>query len=282
MKIRSLLLVTLMGCGADQIGVDGAPVEGSIDAPSDEVPADAPAPAEEGGACSADECRFDTYNLDVLVGDRFVISNFLGACEGQVGVDFVFAYEDGETWNLDAFNSDRAIEITEADLSGGNHGEGEYRVFLFDSGGEELDHMTIRIGHDPESDIRPGDATPPTRTNGTCGEPDGGDADGDGGDADGDGIPDDRDPDADGDGVLDDPNGDSDGDGIPDGNDPDADGDGVLDDPNGDSDGDGVPDGQDPDADGDGILDDPNGSGTCTANEDCNSGLCVDGVCTEV
>ena len=102
---------------------------------------------EDAPECEVDlsECRFTTYNLDVATGDRFVLSNFLEGCEGRVGVDFFFEYEAGETWNIDAFNSDGVVEILEADAEGGNHGDGEYRFQLVDGLGEELDHVTIRI-----------------------------------------------------------------------------------------------------------------------------------------
>src|SRR5688572_13104444 len=106
MKALRLLPFFLIGCG-DSGGLDvgairstsGTPTTGNGDG--------------EGGPCEVDlsECSFTTYNLDVQVGDRFVITNFLERCEGQVGADFIFVYEDDETWNLDAFNSDRVVEI---------------------------------------------------------------------------------------------------------------------------------------------------------------------------
>jgi hypothetical protein len=72
-------------------------------------------------------------------------------------------------------------------------------------------------------------------------------------DTDGDGIPDDRDIDDDGDGILDGDE-DDDGDGIPNDRDTDDNGDGIHDDDE-DSDGDGIPNGQDPDDDNDGTPD---------------------------
>ncbi len=104
--------------------------------------------------CEVDlrDCEFTTYNLDVEVGDRFVLSNFLSECHGQIGIDLRFEYEDQEAWNLEAFNTNQVIEIDQADLEGGNHGNGEYRFMMVTSEGEELDHMTIRIEHG-DSDI---------------------------------------------------------------------------------------------------------------------------------
>jgi hypothetical protein len=67
-----------------------------------------------------------------------------------------------------------------------------------------------------------------------------------------------------------------------DGCDPDNDGDGVPDDVDDDDDNDGVPDVDDPDADGDGVIDDPGDGSACTAHEDCESGVCLDGVCVVV
>lgn len=220
-------------------------------------------PSPQGTCGEIGECRFDTYNLEVQVGDRFVITNFLERCGGEVGVDFVFGYEGGETWNLDNFNRNGVVEIVEADLAGGNHGDGEYRVSLLSMSGDEMDHMTIRIGHGGESDIRPGDEIPPAPSGGassaTCPEDDPEP------DADGDGIPDSQDPDADGDGTPDQAGPDTDGDGTPDATDP-------------DDDNDGIPDGQDPDANGDGVPDDAGGS--CQVSADCAGGwTCVSGAC---
>jgi hypothetical protein len=121
-------------------------------------------------------CEFQTYNLDVAVGDRFRVSRFVD-CAAVLGTDYSFAYEGGETWNLDAMNRDDVIEIVDADRAGGNHGDGEYRFQMIDAGGDEIDHMTIRI-RDGDSDIGPGDdalAPPPV----DCGEPGGEDPAGD-------------------------------------------------------------------------------------------------------
>jgi hypothetical protein len=50
-----------------------------------------------------------------------------------------------------------------------------------------------------------------------------------------------------------------------------------------DTDGDGDPDETDPDDDGDGIPDDQEpGDNACTADEDCASGICLDGVCVAI
>lgn len=131
----------------------------------------------EGDPCVRDvsDCRFDTYNIEVRTGDVFVLSNFVERCEGDAGTDYVFGYEDDETWNLTAFNTNTPITIVEADLDGGNHGDGEYRISLFDADGEELDHATIRIDHDDESDVREGDDLAPPPFGEICGdEPTGG------------------------------------------------------------------------------------------------------------
>lgn len=187
------------------------------------------------------ECRFDTYNLEVQVGDRFVITNFLERCGGQVGADFVFGYEDGETWNLDNFNRNGVVEIVEADLGGGNHGDGEYRVSLLSLSGDEMDHMTIRIGHGGESDIQPGDEIPPTPSGGASGATCPGD---------------DPEPDADGEGTPDATDPDDDNDGIPDSQDPDANGDGTPDDAGGTC----------------------QVSADCAGGSSCVSGACIPGV----
>jgi hypothetical protein len=122
-----------------------------------------------------DDCSFSTYNLDVQVGDKFILENFIEDCPGELGVDMVFGYEDGESWNLSAVNDNSAIEIVESDLNGGNHGEGEYRLFLLDaSTGDVLDHITVRVGHDDESDIQAGDdqltRTPSSTHGSSCDE----------------------------------------------------------------------------------------------------------------
>ncbi len=114
-------------------------------------------------------CEFERYNIDVRVSDRFVLTRFLEGCDGEIGVDFAFAYEDDTTWNLTAFNTDEAVEIVEADLDGGNHGEGEYRIELVGADGASIDHATLRIDHDEESDVRPGDDLPPPARNTDCG-----------------------------------------------------------------------------------------------------------------
>ncbi len=117
--------------------------------------------------CDA-ECEFTTYNLDVQVGDVFVLANFVD-CDGAPG-EFVFAYEGAEDWNIDAFNTDLPVTITTIDLEGGNKGAGEYRLNMLDAHGEELDHMTIRINHGEDSDVTAADAVPPVASEGpACG-----------------------------------------------------------------------------------------------------------------
>ncbi len=161
-------------CGpAPEAEVDRGALGGLDDGP--------PAPAEIEGEregereeretpCPTDlsRCRFERYNLDVRVGDRFVLSNFLERCDGDAGVDFAFAYEGDTTWNLAAFNADAVVEIVEADLEGGNHGDGEYRLDLVDARGRELDHATIRIDHDDRSDVRGGDDIAPAPYQDRC------------------------------------------------------------------------------------------------------------------
>lgn len=249
---------------------DAAVADDSLDTTGDDPDAGVP---NDGVPCAV-ECRFTTYNLDVQVGDTFVLTHFLERCDGRLGANFTFAYEGDETWNLAAFNANLPVTITEADLAGGNKGEGEYRLNLVGPGGEELDHATIRVGHGGESDIQPGDEVPPALGDtliceGT--EPPAPDADGDG-------VPDSADPDDDGDGILDE------ADPTPQGGDPAAP----------DADGDGIPDEQDPDANGDGVPDDTTGGtdpgandggvgSICNAESLCQAGLtCVAGTCTSL
>lgn len=93
------------------------------------------------------EARFTTYNLDVPVGHTWRIMDYVNAPGLSLGSDFDFVYDDGETWHLADFNNNTPVTIVTADLAGGNHGEGEYRISLrYIATGELVDHMTIRVG----------------------------------------------------------------------------------------------------------------------------------------
>jgi hypothetical protein len=184
-------LCLAMSCGVVGESPDSGVFERGLVAdngngPEDTTTTDAPIPdvTEEEGDDDACECEFTTYNLDVRVGDQFVLSNFV-SCDGLIRFD----YEDGEDWNLDNFNTDRAVTIVESDLLAGNKSEGRYRLQLFDDTGEELDHMTIRINHDDESDIQPGDEIPGQAPTVDCSEDDDDDTDDDDGDDDDGGGP---------------------------------------------------------------------------------------------
>ncbi len=248
---------------------DAAVADDSLDTAEDGPDAGV---GEDGVPCAV-ECRFSTYNLDVQVGDTFVLTHFLERCDGRLGANFAFAYDGDETWNLGAFNANEPVTITEADLAGGNKSEGEYRLNLVGPNGEELDHATIRVGHGDESDIRPGDEVPPALGEElVCEGPDSPAPD-----SDGDGVPDTTDPDDDDDGILDE------ADPTPQGDDPAAP----------DADGDGIPDAEDPDANGDGVPDDSTGGtpdptaggagAPCNAEQLCQAGLiCVSGACTSL
>lgn len=169
-----LLLTLLAACGpgpdasVDRGGLgsldDGANLP-AIPAPESERESE---PAEPACPPDVSECRFERYNLDVRVGDRFVLANFVERCDGDAGTDFEFAYEDDTLWNLAAFNANAVVEIVEADLDDGNHGDGEYRLLLVDTEGRELDHATIRIDHDDDSDVRSGDDIAPAPYSERC------------------------------------------------------------------------------------------------------------------
>lgn len=151
----------LLGLGVDGEGGPSTGLEENADA-------DLGAGDELGdGDLCASECRFSTYNLDVQPGDAFVLSRFV-ACAAPLALHR-FAYEGDETWHLDDMNADLPILVADADATGGD--DGRYRVLLVDADGEEVDHLTIRVGHGTESDIGPGDDAP--RAAGACGPEEG-------------------------------------------------------------------------------------------------------------
>lgn len=174
------LIILTLGCGG-ATGDDSRAQGSALDFVADDtrVPSDGastPAPQtidgeddptageDDGDRVDVDcrsECEFTTYNLDVVVGDSFVLDHFVDCEDGPA--PYVFGYEDGEDWNLAAFNSGQLVTILRSDLDGGNKGDGEYRFSMYDAHGEELDHMTIRIGHDDRSDIAPRHAQPIAR-----------------------------------------------------------------------------------------------------------------------
>lgn len=153
------LVVLVTGCGGSdsllqeslaQLGLEGGELPPELSSPED-VEGDATDEPDDDACEEAEgECRFTTYNLDVRTGDTFVLSHFV-SCGHAPGSGYTFAYEEGAPWNLDAFNADEPVTITDDDLDGGD--DGRYRLLLVDADGEELDHMTIRIDHDDESDV---------------------------------------------------------------------------------------------------------------------------------
>lgn len=162
-----LLPLLLVACGSrPDAAIDRGGLEDGTRSPVE-------APAPETNECEPDlsRCEFERYNVDLRVGDRFVLTNFLEGCRGDVGTDFFFEYEDGTTWNLAAFNVNAVVELVEADREGGPRGKGEFRIDLVGADGEEIDHATIRIDHDDESDVRPGDDVPPPSYTDDCAPP---------------------------------------------------------------------------------------------------------------
>ena len=160
------ICATMFGCSSaldpEVRGAKTLQVDDVVD--TTQVPdTDTPPPAETPVECVPEtgDCEFTTYNLDVRVGDQFILAHFV-ECEGPAGA-FVFAYEDGEDWNLDAFNADELVTIVEADLLGGNKSEGRYRLSMLDAMGDEVDHMTIRIDHADQSDVGATHAAPLVR-----------------------------------------------------------------------------------------------------------------------
>jgi hypothetical protein len=139
---------------ADQGGDNNDDATGEI-VGGDDNSADDNSADDDSEACVA-RCRFDRYNLDVRVGDTFVLTNFV-TCP-DVLAHHSFAADGGDWAQLDDANAGVAITITTDDAEGGNHGDGEWRINLVDERGEEVDHATIRVNHDDESDITAADA----------------------------------------------------------------------------------------------------------------------------
>ncbi len=98
-------------------------------------------------AFAGSDPEFTTYNLDVTVGSTIHILDYVNANGQSLGGDFYFAYDDGESWHLSDFNANTAVPLINADLDGGNHGPGEYRIYMMDAHDPDssLDHMTIRV-----------------------------------------------------------------------------------------------------------------------------------------
>ena len=100
-----------------------------------------------------DEARleFTTYNLDLEVGDTFQILDYLIYGSFVLGTHYEFYYEDAETWKLAEYNANLPVTTVTADLLGGNHGPGEYRVWVRYIGDtSDQDKMTVRIGDVPD------------------------------------------------------------------------------------------------------------------------------------
>ena len=158
LHLLPLVVTFSFGCAGGEIlsPVDDGETGAEIDGPVDEPALDQQDPTGGGGANTAcsDECEFTTYNLDVRTGDTFVLARFLACVDPLASHTFV-QEGDGAPWrHLDAINAGEPITITDADRAGGDHGPGEYRLFLIDDvTGDDVDHMTIRIDHDDESDI---------------------------------------------------------------------------------------------------------------------------------
>src|ERR1700710_1546027 len=136
------IVAAVSGCGAG-IGSGDGSSQGALGAGGDveagqvgegegegagEIPPGTPAPSD---GCSA-TCGFDRYNLDVQVGDVFVVQDFL-TCSAFTGVSFAM---DGGSWDqLAAINAAQPITISDVDRQGGNHGDGEYRLNIVDAQG---------------------------------------------------------------------------------------------------------------------------------------------------
>jgi hypothetical protein len=111
---------------------------------------------DEGVAARTCRCRFTTYNLEVEVGDTFVLANFLSCGKDRGALRFV---ADGDTLDLAALNADAPITISAGDAQSGNHGEGRHRIELVDESGDVVDKVTIRV--DDKSEIGAGAADAP-------------------------------------------------------------------------------------------------------------------------
>lgn len=127
------------------------------------------------------EVEFCTYNLNLNFGDTFQIRDYVRTKGGEP-VDWLqvfFTYTDAgasdpttpEDWNLDAFNGGLPVTVgpSDAEPGTGNHGQGEYRIYIVRAGQAAFDdHMTIRVSDDRESQLEAAKYPVPCGTNADC------------------------------------------------------------------------------------------------------------------
>jgi hypothetical protein len=107
------------------------------------------------------EVEYCTYNLNIRYGETFNIRNYVHVKQGgspsevdwsQVSFTYTAAGANDPTsptdWNLTNFNAGTSVTVsaTDNEAGDGNHGQGEYRIYVVRNGVANFDdHMTIRV-----------------------------------------------------------------------------------------------------------------------------------------
>lgn len=107
------------------------------------------------------EVEYCTYNLNIRYGETFNIRDYVHVKAGgspsevdwsQVSFTYTGAGANDPTsptnWNLTSFNAGTPVTVsaTDNEASDGNHGQGEYRIYVVRNGVANFDdHMTIRV-----------------------------------------------------------------------------------------------------------------------------------------
>jgi hypothetical protein len=107
------------------------------------------------------EVEYCTYNLNLRYGEIFNIRDYVHVKAGgspsevdwtQVSFTYTAAGANDPTtptdWNLTNFNAGTSVTVlaTDNEVGDGNHGQGEYRIYVVRNGVANFDdHMTIRV-----------------------------------------------------------------------------------------------------------------------------------------